>query len=1081
MHGVKVNRSHAFAAFAAYLLFVVYGSLMPFEPRNLSLTDAISGFQQIRFLDLGIVSRADWIANILLYIPLAFLGCTWAAGLRALSAVRLLAVLLVTVVCLALAVSIEFTQQFFAPRTVSINDLIAETTGTGLGVLLWVFGRDRVTGLWRAFQQGGRQSMLAAIVSYTFLYLVLSLFPYDFVISVGEFKGKLASGNLGWLIAGQCTSPLRCIAVQFAEVVAIAPLGFLLALVSPTLSFRRLFVAGLLLGLVLEIVQLPLASGVSQGLSLLLRGTGLVVGAGLARAVQRLGVDRIAQLTWKLSLFLALPYLLAVAALNGWFASGWLSLGEGLTRLGEINLLPFYYHYFTTETMAVASLLAQIAMYMPVGLAVWAMYARRPYRGRGMYVSASLIVVSIAFSVELGKSMVPTAHPDFTNLLIAASGAVMTCWLAQWLERVLRGDLESPACDSPSIEISSSDTFARAVPLHPIGTLLAVVFSAAAIAGMVGYPVAAALLVLIVAVYATLLIKWPWLWLFALAALLPVFDMSQVTGKLLLDEFDLLVLTALAVGYWQLYALPARDWPNKLFSWAYILLWLTWAVAMARGLWPLAGYPDDVLASSHSPHEAWVTGKGMLWALLLVPLLRRVPAAKAETARSFLINGLVAGLALLCIVVLWERHVFVGIGDFRNVFRVTGSFSSMHTGGAYIEAYIAFVFPVSVIWILRQRHWWGRLAGIALAAATTYAMMVTFSRGGYAGLVAGFILLGLAVWRWQVVTLRHRALLMAAVLLAVVVVAIPVLTGDFAKHRLERAADDFHIRLAHWERALGLMDDGALTAMAGMGFGRYPAQYLYYADVERSPGNYSVLRENNETFVRLGAGEPVYLDQMVSLEPESAYQVSANLRGTNGRGQLKVALCEKALLTSFDCQWIALVPEEGDIGSQWHEVTVGFNPGSLGRGGNWPHRPVKLSLFNPDSANPIDVAAVSLKSAGGLELLANGDFKSGMARWLFVTDQDLAWHIHQQQLEMYFAQGWLGLLALAILLVAMIRCMWPAVRSGDAFATALAGGLLAFLVVGLLGSTVDTARLALLFYFGALSGGLLTASPASRH
>ena len=59
--------------------------------------------------------------------------------------------------------------------------------------------------------------------------------------------------------------------------------------------------------------------------------------------------------------------------------------------------------------------------------------------------------------------------------------------------------------------------------------------------------------------------------------------------------------------------------------------------------------------------------------------------------------------------------------------------------------------------------------------------------------------------------------------------------------------------------------------------------------------------------------------------------------------------------------------------------------------------------------------------------------------------------------------------------------MWPAIRAGDAYATALAGALVTFLAVGLLGSTLDTARLAMLFYFGALSGGLLLKPSVNKH
>src|SRR5262245_52270613 len=54
------------------LLFVVYGSLVPFDFHGRPLDAAWRTFQQAPWLVLGIDSRADWVANLLLYIPLGF-------------------------------------------------------------------------------------------------------------------------------------------------------------------------------------------------------------------------------------------------------------------------------------------------------------------------------------------------------------------------------------------------------------------------------------------------------------------------------------------------------------------------------------------------------------------------------------------------------------------------------------------------------------------------------------------------------------------------------------------------------------------------------------------------------------------------------------------------------------------------------------------------------------------------------------------------------------------------------------------------------------------------------------------------
>jgi len=144
----------------------------------------------------------------------------------------------------------------------------------------------------------------------------------------------------------------------------------------------------------------------------------------------------------------------------------------------------------------------------------------------------------------------------------------------------------------------------------------------------------------------------------------------------------------------------------------------------------------------------------------------------------------------------------------------------------------------------------------------------------------------------------------------------------------------------------------------------------------------------------------------------------------------------------------------------------------VGRGGRWPHGPVKLSLYNSGEGR-VDVDALSLKTPEGRELVDNGEFEAGAERWLFLTDQDLAWHIHEQFVETYFAQGALGLLATAVLLIAAVVVLVPAIRAGRREAAAFAGALAGFLSVGLLGSTVDAPRTAMLFYLGALSAALL--------
>src|SRR5574343_288035 len=101
-----------------YLAFVIYGSLVPLHFVWRPLGDAVDVFRHIPFLELGIQSRADWVANLLLFIPLTFIAAqrfivgksVWLGLLSRFSLATMAAML---------AVGIEFVQIYFPQRTVS--------------------------------------------------------------------------------------------------------------------------------------------------------------------------------------------------------------------------------------------------------------------------------------------------------------------------------------------------------------------------------------------------------------------------------------------------------------------------------------------------------------------------------------------------------------------------------------------------------------------------------------------------------------------------------------------------------------------------------------------------------------------------------------------------------------------------------------------------------------------------------------------------------------------------------------------------------------------------------------------------
>jgi hypothetical protein len=103
-----------------------------------------------------------------------------------------------------------------------------------------------------------------------------------------------------------------------------------------------------------------------------------------------------------------------------------LSINQGLERLNEIYFLPFYYHYYTTESVAMTSLISVTSMFLPIGVMfwVWRVVRIREFVGRGAF-QAALLSGLIAALAEAGKLFFRGTRPDPTNVIIAAAAGAI--------------------------------------------------------------------------------------------------------------------------------------------------------------------------------------------------------------------------------------------------------------------------------------------------------------------------------------------------------------------------------------------------------------------------------------------------------------------------------------------------------------------------------------------------------------------------------------------------------------------------------------------------------------------------------
>ena len=106
---------------------------------------AVAAFaQSIRF-PLRIISRTDFVTNILLTIPLGYLSMAairtdrrgWLGGI--------VAIVVTLLACVGLSTAVEFAQSFFPSRNDSFSDIVAQAAGAIIGVSGWLAIGEDVT------------------------------------------------------------------------------------------------------------------------------------------------------------------------------------------------------------------------------------------------------------------------------------------------------------------------------------------------------------------------------------------------------------------------------------------------------------------------------------------------------------------------------------------------------------------------------------------------------------------------------------------------------------------------------------------------------------------------------------------------------------------------------------------------------------------------------------------------------------------------------------------------------------------------------------------------------------------------
>ena len=393
------------------------------------------------------------------------------------------------------------------------------------------------------------------------------------------------------------------------------------------------------------------------------------------------------------------PYIGFVMALHGWFSASWTNAAGALASLREVRFLPFYYHYFTTESAALQSLLRIAAAYLPVGIGcwLWRFGARRTCRG-GAWIPAVLAAL-LALVMEAGRLFVPGKRPDPTDILIAAFAAwfgyAAAAAVMRWTSAT-HGTRQAEAAARRRRGQRSEGV--RAAGTVPSGAPAWALLIALAVAPFVLLHPFAGVLASFLAAYAAFLWRYPRAALPAVLALLPLLNFAPWTGWVLVEEFDLLVAVTLAVWLLRRPARPAADPARGRALWAVVLLAASYAVSAVVGLLPFETFDQNALTTYYGSLNSLRVAKGFAWALALLPMLSEEMRGGKPGA-----SGSPPAFCWACSVViavaLWQRAAMSGLLDFSTDYRIAATFPETHIGGGDVEAYLVMALPFAVAWI----------------------------------------------------------------------------------------------------------------------------------------------------------------------------------------------------------------------------------------------------------------------------------------------------------------------------------------------------------------------------------------------
>jgi glycopeptide antibiotics resistance protein len=422
--------------------FAIYVSLIPLDWQPVPMSAAWVDFWSSITSPDQRLSRTNFLANVLLFVPLGFFLMGTMLIDRRFSLVRFAAALALTATGSLLASgTAEFLQVFTPRRVPSGLDILAQSIGTLFGVATWVVTGRRFTSWVRTLVGARQQDRLVRLLgAYVAVWLFVNLAPFDITVDVGVLARRFRTGDIVLVPFGAPTGAAKQTWDVLAAVLSAIPLGlFGVARVLPYARGREAangFLIGAFFVVLMEAAHVFIRSHSADITDVIFGCIGVYIGIRVAPRVLSVAggteVPRSAGIpVWPVAAFVAWCFVLMA---YHWQPYDFAVDSDDVRRkLARMSLVPFS-GYRGSDLNAFNDVLVKLGLAMPLGVAA-ALVMRRVHIRSAWFTAGWVALAAVVFAlVELGQFFLPTRIPDPTDVLMGIAGACAGIALGRWVD-----------------------------------------------------------------------------------------------------------------------------------------------------------------------------------------------------------------------------------------------------------------------------------------------------------------------------------------------------------------------------------------------------------------------------------------------------------------------------------------------------------------------------------------------------------------------------------------------------------------------------------------------------------------------